>query len=463
LNSVELDPSIVKCAANTAVYVVAGRPVERVNDRVNKLLSLRDLFSSITLVTPGPVVDSPEHLCVPPRVNPTGILRLLGAVRVKAIVDKYLHFPSNDRLFVRAIEGVLFARIAKDLDLGRQATVLLTFPPHALGMLAERIKRRFPSARVVLDWQDLWSFDANYLNRSPKVFRGRVDRMEQAFYQAGDLHLTTNRRAADIIAERYAVPRAKIGYVEHHYHPADLAGIALSPLRTGPEVGQSLPRPLRLGFLGTLDKPPRVPGRELIAAVCSINLHGHAPSMSVGQQSQNLVELHVYGDIPNYSEAQRAELSTQGVEFYGRVTHEEGTRAMANYDALVVLLADLPNSAVVMSIKLPHYLQLERPIIAIVPQHSAIADVIDETKAGVVVNSGGDWSDQLAQLLANGSFIADVERRRQQQAVERYHWDNLKPRWVSYLLGRELQACGSEAEAGGSSSLDSRSSGSGTL
>lgn len=409
-------------AHNSSVYLVAGRQEVSVNDRVKKLLTLRDRFHAVTLVTPGPRCSTAEQLCVPPVVGITGLLRVLKLNSLKAAIDRYVYFPSLDIRFVWALHRPLLERLRQDIKEGRNAIVVLTFPPHALGRLALVIKEELPQVRVVLDWQDLWSFDPNYFERSPRLFRGRVRRWEEEFVAAADLHLATNQRAAAVLMDRYRAPEARVRYIEHHYHPDDLLNQAV--------VKNSLSdtgSPIRLAFMGTLDKPPRVPGRELLEVIRQVN------------KLERRVELHVYGNVPAFDNLQLKALAGEGIIFHGLVSHEEATQALLEYDVLVLLLADMPNSRVVLSIKLPHYLLANKPILAVVPQNSAIADVITKTRAGQVVDSsagnGTNWPAALVELLTDESRLRSMAANRSEQAIDEYHWDNIAPRWVAAILG----------------------------
>ena len=408
-----------------SVYVAAGRDESRVNDRVMKLLSLREHFHAVTLVTPGQKISTREQLRVPRVIGITGILRVLGLNALKKAVDRYLYFPSLDIRFVWAVKRPLLARLRADLDEGLTPVVVLTFPPHALGRLGAAIKQQFPEIRVVLDWQDLWSFDPNYFERSPKLFRPRIYRWERSFIETADLHLATNKRAAEVLVGRYGAPQKNVSYIEHHYHPDDL--LPDDSQIPKPETNISEERPIRLAFMGTLDKPPRVPGRNLLEVIEQVN------------KTKRHLELHVYGNLPAMSATEFQLAEDRGIVFHGLVSHAEATQALLNYDVLVLLLADMPNSRIVLSIKLPHYLLADKPILAIVPKDSAIADVIDATGAGKIIDSSEQavepWQEVLAKLFVDEKRMSELDSKRLADAVEAYHWDEIAPRWMDAITG----------------------------
>jgi glycosyltransferase involved in cell wall biosynthesis len=177
---------------------------------------------------------------------------------------------------------------------------------------------------------------------------------------------------------------------------------------------------IKIGFLGTLFKPPRVPGQKIAEAVKYVRNRGLN------------VELHVYGNIPKTFNQMAKKHSFEGVVMHGNTGHKESLRNISQCDFLLLVLADLHNSRVVMSIKLPHYLLIGKPIIAIVPEPSAVADIVKSTGSGYVIPSNIDWLKAFEQVLGerhkDGSAL-----KRNEQAVEAFAWENISRQWMEIL------------------------------
>jgi len=125
-------------------------------------------------------------------------------------------------------------------------------------------------------------------------------------------------------------------------------------------------------------------------------------------------------------------LRNDAVYVYGRVSHTESLRRISQCRFLLLLLADLPTCKAVMSIKLPQYLLLGLPILAIVPEASAIADIIRETGSGYVIPAGCDWGDGLKKVLQdylNGNNLPE----RNNKAIEAYSWENISKQWMDVI------------------------------
>jgi glycosyltransferase involved in cell wall biosynthesis len=144
--------------------------------------------------------------------------------------------------------------------------------------------------------------------------------------------------------------------------------------------------------------------------------------------------LHVYGGASEDAKKSLKRLHNDGVYLHGKTSHIESLRRIARCEFLLLVLADLPNSKAVMSIKLPHYLLLKRPILAIVPEKSAVADIIRETGSGYVIPAGCDWGDELKKVLQdylNGKNLPE----RNNKAIEAYSWENISKQWIEVFSG----------------------------
>jgi len=404
---------------NAVVYVVSHWPGGG-NDRVKKLLRLREHFAKLILVTPGQsAVSNDEQLTVPPWPNPNGLFRMLKLEAAKTAADRYLYLTGMAQLFVQALRRPLLRSIAAQLAEGREVCLLTTAPPHAHGLIGLYVKRRFPEVRWLMDWQDLWTYDENYYLLSPPLYRSRVRRLERRMLETADLNITTNRRAAEVLNGLYDVPVERLRSIHHHFHRPDLQVEPAGEARLGADPAPAI----RIGFMGFLFKPPRVPGMQLVSAVQAMRKAGLP------------VELHVHGSVQPGVQKQLADRA-DGIVLHGFTPHEKAIGMMARYDYLALLLADLPNCRNVMSIKLPHYMITERPIIAIVPDQSAIADMVRETGTGVVIPSNADWPRQLEAFLRAADPSALMAQRRE-EAIEAYAWSRISLEWMQAITGNE--------------------------
>ncbi len=401
------------------VYVVVGQKRESINDRVAKILTLRSSFDKMILVSVGNGHVNDENIMIKPFPNPFGILRLMGLQKLKKNLDKYFFFPSRNILYVKAVQKKLKKNILNDLKKGKKVSLLTCLPPHDLALIGLFIKRQFPETYWIVDWQDLWSYDENYFQRVPQLYRERLLRLEKEVLDNCDMNVTTNLSAKEVLEKRYDAPSRSVVSINHHFYREDLLE---STVEVDHFSEDKKNRIVRIGFLGTLFKPPRVPGAKVLKAIdCVID-------------SGINIELHVYGGASEDARKSLKRLRNEGVCLHGKTSHIESLRRIARCDFLFLVLADLPNCRAVMSIKLPHYLLLERPILAIVPERSAVADVIRETGSGYVIPAGCDWGHGLKKVLQdylNGKNLPE----RNNKAIEAYSWENISKQWMEVFSG----------------------------
>lgn len=390
---------------------------QSVNDRVDKIIRLEMENTTIVLVTPAPSHMACEEVVVNAYPNPTAFLRWLKLRKTKRTIDSWLFFPSTKILYVRAARKVLSARIQADIVRGTDVVVLTCVPFHDLCVLGLSLKKSFPCLHWIVDWQDLWSYDENYFESTPRPYRSHLVRLERRALENCDLNVTTNPYAKTVLEEHYGVPRDRVVAIPHHFSRDDLIGGGKGSVTSHQSTQQGV---VKIGFLGTLFKPPRVPGAMIHEALRNINKSGVH------------VELHVHGLFPKYAtDASLTRMRNDGLWLHGPASHRDSMEKLLQYDFLLLLLADLPNSKAVMSIKLPHYLAIGIPIIAVVPEPSAVADIVRETGAGFIIPINSNWQARLMEILRSDAKPPLL--RRNETAINGYAWGSLSGRWMEIL------------------------------
>jgi hypothetical protein len=71
------------------------------------------------------------------------------------------------------------------------------------------------------------------------------------------------------------------------------------------------------------------------------------------------------------------------------------------------------------------------PIIAVVPEPSAVADMIRETGTGYVIPISSDWQARLREILCAGAKSSLLQRN--EDAINAYSWSSLSHRWIKVL------------------------------
>lgn len=384
-----------------------------INRRVDLLLSVARRCGETTLVASGPGETGPGLMPVRPYLNPTGLFRVLGLLSVKQLLDRYIYFPSINIRYALRAERKLRPLIERDFRSGKQVCLITCVPQHDLCLAGLRLKQRFERLQWIVDWQDLWSYDENYLNRIPDIYKKRLLAVEREVFKFADVNVTTNEFAKSILINHYQVPPNKVVAIHHHFSHDDLEPMAQSDKIPGTAVSG---KAIKVGYLGNLFKPPKVPGEKVVQAFCRL-------SDKLGN-----IELHVFGNMTRRRRNSAKDNSCEAVIFHERTGHKKSLANIARCDFLLLVLGDLPNCRAIMHQKLPHYLMLGKPILAIVPEDSAVARIIHETSSGFVIPTDTEWDLPLVRIF-NDYTRNEILFRPNREAIEAYNGNNISKKW----------------------------------
>ncbi len=401
-----------------ATYLIVSQEVSCINSRVRQLLSLARQCGEGTLISSGKDCRKSGCISIKPYPNPTGILRILRLNGIKKILDRYLFFPSTDILYVRRAVNRLGRFIDADIRAGKRVLLITCVPHHAIALAGLDLKKKFPSLKWIVDWQDLWSYDENYYYRIPPIYRKKLLDTERRILVTADVSVTTNDYARKILIDKFGAFPQRVVAINHHFSPEDFdtRGI-LKKNKTTHVEGEAI----KVGILGNLFKPPRVPGEKLIDILRLV------------RESVPNLEFHIYGDVTAEGKKARRSNKEPWLILHKRVPHKDSLKAIAACDFLLVLLADLENCKVVLPQKLPLYFKLNKPILAIVPEDSAVALVVRETGTGYVIPSEGDWASPLERIFLdyqNGR----IQMNRKEERIRDFSWESISKQWQRLLV-----------------------------
>ena len=144
------------------------------------------------------------------------------------------------------------------------------------------------------------------------------------------------------------------------------------------------------------------------------------------------INFNIFGDESHLSIKAAAQYRNDSIIIHPKVSHIESLNKIAGCDFLLLALSDLPNCQVIMHSKLPHYLMLKRTILAMVPENSAVADIIRETGSGYVIPSTSCWRDELKRILQD-YLSGKKPPERNERSIEKYSWENISKEWIRVI------------------------------
>jgi glycosyltransferase involved in cell wall biosynthesis len=291
-----------------------------------------------------------------------------------------------------------------------------------LSIIGLSLKKTFPELDWIVDWQDLWSLDEYYLKRVPALYGNKIMKLENKVLTNCDVNVTTNKKAERLLIEHYNVPPERTVAVNHHFYRPDIPEDLRPPKNHHDFKAASK---IKIGFLGNLFKPPKVPGAKVVEAIRNL------------RKLKLNIELHVFGDSSKTAQEAASNSADDSVVLHPQATHKKSLLNISKCQFLLLALSDLPNSRLVMHGKLPHYLLLKLPILAIVPQDSFVAQVIRETGSGYVIPTESVWEEQLENIIMSYSE-PEYYSQRNQKEIEKYSWDNISKCWLRVIKDLSL-------------------------
>ena len=404
--------------ANLKIYFIVFHP-DFGNYRMRLIYSLKEHYPKMFLVSTNHKGGNNQGITIPGIYhNPLGILNKIGLDRVQIVLGKYLYFPSPRKRYIKAAQRKLTKIIQRDIDQGCQVCIINSLPHHDIGLVGLYLKKKFPSVKWIVDWRDLWSYDDKYFKSFAPIYRNKLTCLEREIFDICDLNVTTNDFAKEVLVTKYNVPADNIVSIEHAFSREDIECQSDSTADSKYKSGDAI----NIGFLGVLSKPPKVSIIKVLNAIKSVKMSGID------------VALNVYGDSEAETRAIINKSFSDVAVLHERRSHKESLKKVACSDFLLLALEDLPNCHIINLAKLPHYLMLGKPILAMVPEKSFVANVIRETNTGFVIPPDENGVKKLISILRKYKE-SGIYLKINEDVVERYSWARISQKWIDAING----------------------------
>ncbi len=330
-----------------------------------------------------------------------GFLALAG----KAVARKIL-IPDGDYFW----SVFSFDKAVKIIEEEKIDIIYSTSYPYSGHLLGMRLKKRFPHLPWVVDFRDEWTKNPYIIDMNLSKYRMNKEKsMEKKVIELCDAFITNTRYMLDNFLEDYPELDKKSYVIPNGFDDSDFSSFDTSYFYRDT---------FRLTYAGAMygrRKPTK-----LFEAVKRL----------VDQGKVDIHDLHIrligamdVSRIKGYIDASKlGDIVT--IEDY--LPHKQAIEALTESDVLLLIIGEGKGAKNFASGKIFEYINCRRPILGIVPEEGAAADIIRETESGIVCETSSVEAIEKGLLSLyedwkNKRLIREVNMER----VNRYHRKNL--------------------------------------
>lgn len=154
--------------------------------------------------------------------------------------------------------------------------------------------------------------------------------------------------------------------------------------------------------------------------------HALAELLQDGMLSDQEVRVSFYGRKLEHLERllDRYPKIASMISLVGEVSHQEAIRQQRNSTILFLLEWTDPRAKGVYTGKVFEYLAARRPILAVGPKNGVIEELLNETKAGVLVSTASEVKKVLAEWLEAWREKGSIPFQGDEQLLKQHTWEN---------------------------------------
>ncbi len=338
------------------------------------------------------VIRTRDHMFT----NMPGIWKLPGKVLSRLMIPDYAAV-----WWKKAKEEAEKAVVREKIEL-----IYSTSAPYSDHLLALHLKRKYPHLKWAADFRDEWT--KNPYLQEDRLYRfkaAKEKKMEHAVLHMADVVVANTPVMRDHFIEGKEHLKHKFFVIPNGYDTEDFI--------QKPKKDKVKNTKMTLTYTGALygrRKPD-----SLFDALCQLITEKRI------QRDQVLVRL-----VGNYNAAQMdskiREYKLEGVvEIVGLLPHDECIMEQLSCDALVLIEGNGKGAEAFYTGKLFEYMNTGKPILALLPEHGVAADLVRESRVGLVADVD-DVEEIKKNLLSFYSQwkTGSIEYHPVREVIERY-------------------------------------------
>ncbi|WP_445747788.1 glycosyltransferase family 4 protein [Polaribacter sp.] len=240
--------------------------------------------------------------------------------------------------------------------------IISTGPPHSMHLIAQKISTK-NNIKWIADFRDPWT-DLYYNNEFKQLSFAKQQnkKLEKSVLENADLILTVSNS----LKKDFSKIAKKVEVITNGFDSEALQ-----------DEQVILDSKFTISYIGLLPKQSNpIVFFKVLKELCDTY-----------QEFKNDLKMLFVGDISQevIFEIEKNNL-TEVTEFKGYVSHSEAVEYQKKSQVLLLLIPNVPKSVGILTGKLFEYLTAKRPILALGPENGDLAEILQNTNAGVVID-----------------------------------------------------------------------------
>jgi len=287
--------------------------------------------------------------------------------------------------------------------------IISTGPPHSMHLIAQKISTK-NNIKWIADFRDPWT-DLYYNNEFKQLSFAKQQnkKLEKSVLENADCVLTVS----NALKNDFLKTSKKVEVITN--------GFDSEVLQDGEVI---LDSKFTISYIGLLPKQSNpIVFFKVLKELCDTY-----------QEFKNDLKMLFVGDISQevIFEIEKNNL-TEVTEFKGYVSHSEAVEYQKKSQVLLLLIPNVPKSVGILTGKLFEYLTAKRPILALGPENGDLAEILQNTNAGVVIDHQNE-SNLSTEILRLYQQFKEGKLTVNSKNLEQYHRKNLTAQLANLII-----------------------------
>ncbi len=277
--------------------------------------------------------------------------------------------------------------------------VITTGPPHSLHLIGMELKRRFP-IKWISDFRDPWT-DIDYFHQLPLTEKAiqKHKELENKVLQQSDVVIVIGKTMKD----KFDKFNKNIHVICNGFD-GDIT-----------DSEKELDKNFSITHIGLMnaDRNPKILW-EVLSEMISEN-----------SEFAKDLEIKLIGEVAKEVKTHIADSKLEKMtQYINYVPHHKVMEYQRSTQVLLLAVNNVPSAKGIITGKIFEYLQAKRPIVAIAPKNGDLAEIVNETNAGFVVDFD-DKENQKKTILDLYKKYKDGKLKVDTKNIEQYQRKNL--------------------------------------